>query len=163
MMLERLGISIALPLSVLVFGTVLFGAGGSKEVVVKPGDNVQQIVDSNPAGTTFNFKAGTYRGVSIVPKDRDVFVAETGVVLTGSAVLRFQQRGNSWVATGQTNPDEEQIMRQGSSVQTPGGGPGGQGQGGGRGGQGGGNRGGARVRGGRSAGRPAPVVSHEQA
>ncbi len=127
----------------LVFSSVLVGAASNKEVVVQPGDDVRALVNSNPAGTTFHFKAGLYRGVSITPKDRDVFQGDPGAILNGSQVLKFQRRGQYWVASGYTNPDEEAVMRQGLPVQIPGGGPGGQmGQGGPRGqGQGGGRGG----------------------
>ena len=130
----------------LIFGSVLFGAASGKEVVVQPGDDVQSLVNSNPAGTTFHFKAGVYRGVSITPKDRDVFQGDPGATLNGSQTLKFQRRGQYWVASGYTNPDQEAVMRQGLPVQVPGGGPGGQagqgGQGGPRGQGGGGGRGG---------------------
>jgi hypothetical protein len=119
----------------LTFGSVLLGAGPAKEVVVQPGDNVQELVQRNPAGTTFHFKAGLYRGVSIEPKDRDSFIADPGAVLNGSQALHFQRRGQYWVASGQTNPDEDEIMRMGPPVQRPRAGPGGGGGGGG--GQGG--------------------------
>lgn len=126
----------------MISSRVLLGASSDKEVVVQPGDNVQEVVERNPAGTTFRFKAGLYRGLSIVPKDRDVFVGDQGAVLTGSQILRFERRGSYWVAAGRTNPDEDEAMRRGSAVQMPGGGGGGprgqgQGQGGGRGGFGG--------------------------
>lgn len=126
----------------LAFGSVLFGASSGKQVVVQPGDDIPSLVSSNPPGTTFHFKPGLYRGVSITPKDRDVFEGEPGAILNGSQPLKFQRRGQYWVASGRTNPDEEAIMRQGLPVQIPGGGPqgaqGGQRQGGG----GGGGRGG---------------------
>lgn len=136
----------------LLVATLLFGAAPAKEVTVQPGDNVQSLVDRNPEGTTFRFKPGLYRMVSIVPKDRDVFVAEKGVVLNGSQLLRFEKRGEFWVAKGQTNPDEEEIMRRGQHVgpegnprQGGGGGPRGGGPGrGGFGGPGGGPRAGGR-------------------
>lgn len=136
----------------LAFSSVLFGASPGKEVAVQPGDNVQALVESNPSGTTFRFKAGLYRGVSITPKDRDTFQGDSGAVLNGSQVLKFERRGQYWVAAGRTNPDQEAIMRQGLPVQVPGGGPGGQGgqggPGGGRGQGQGGGRGGFGGRGG---------------
>jgi hypothetical protein len=136
----------------LAFSSVVFGASPGKEVAVQPGDNVQALVESNPAGTTFRFKAGVYRGVSITPKERDTFQGDPGAVLNGSQVLKFERRGQYWVAAGRTNPDQEAIMRQGLPVQVPGGGPGGQGgqggPGGGRGQGQGGGRGGFGGRGG---------------
>jgi hypothetical protein len=133
--------------AVLLFAvaTGLIGAAPSKEVVVKPGDDVQAIVDRSPSGTTFRFTPGVYRGVSITPKDKDTFIGEPGAVLNGSELLKFQRRGNFWVAAGRTNADEEDVMRMGLPIQRPGGGGDGQGgaqnQGGGQ-GQGGRPRGG---------------------
>jgi hypothetical protein len=129
----------------LAFGSVVFGASPAKEVAVRPGDDVQGLVDGNPAGTTFHFKAGLYRGVSVIPKDKDTFVGDPGAILNGSQVLRFERRGQYWVAPGRTNPDQEEIMRRGLPVQVPGGGgPQGGGQGGGQRGPGGGRFGGPR-------------------
>jgi parallel beta-helix repeat protein len=53
-------------------------------VRLKPGDNVASIVGSYPAGTTFVFSAGEYKGVKLYPKDRQVFIGEAGAVLLGS-------------------------------------------------------------------------------
>jgi parallel beta-helix repeat protein len=53
-------------------------------VRLKPGDNVANIVGSYPAGTTFVFSAGEYRGVKLYPKDRQVFIGEAGAVLLGN-------------------------------------------------------------------------------
>ncbi len=117
----------------LGFAGILRGAS-PKDVIVKPGDNVQELVERSPAGTTFHFKAGLYRGVSITPKERDTFEGEPGAILNGAQILRFERRRPYWVASGRTNPDEEDVMRKGLPVQVPGGG-GGQGQGGGQGGQ----------------------------
>ena len=125
----------------LVLSGVLLGASPAKEVLVRPGDNAQQLVEQNPPGTTFRFTAGLYRGVSIAPKDRDSFVGDPGAILNGSQVLQFERRGSYWVAAGQTNPDEEAVMRMGLPVQIPGQG-GGQGGGGQRGPGGGGGGGG---------------------
>jgi parallel beta-helix repeat protein len=52
-------------------------------VRLKPGDNVARIVGSHPAGTTFVFSAGEYKGVKLYPKDRQVFIGENGAVLLG--------------------------------------------------------------------------------
>ena len=121
----------------LGFGSVLMGAGPAKEVIVQAGDNVQELVDRNPGGTTFRFKAGLHRGISITPKDKDTFIGEPGAVLNGSQLLKFQRRGQFWIAAARTNPDEEEIMRMGLPIQRPGGagqgGGGGQGQGQGQG------------------------------
>lgn len=73
---------------------------GSKEVTIAPTDqNVQGIVDSNPPGTTFTFQAGTYRFLSIKPKDGDHFIGKQGAILNGSELLQFQKANDKlWVA-----------------------------------------------------------------
>lgn len=127
-----------------------------KEVTVQPGDNVQEVVQQNPGGTTFRFRKGEYRGVSVQPKSGDIFIGEPGAILNGSQLLKFQRQGQYWVAAGRTNPDEEEIMRQGLPIQRPGGG-GGQGPGGGQGRPGGGGGGfGGPHRGGFGGGFPFP-------
>lgn len=72
-------------------------AGG--EITLNPGDNVQAAVQKASSGTTFHLKAGTYRFQSIIPKDGDTFVGESGTVLTGAQVVEgFSQEGQYWVA-----------------------------------------------------------------
>ncbi len=51
---------------------------------LKPGDNVSDIVSSNPAGTMFVFSTGEYKGFKITPKDNQVFLGESGAVLLGN-------------------------------------------------------------------------------
>jgi hypothetical protein len=95
-------------------------------------------VDHNSGGTTFHLTTGLYRGLSIIPKDNDVFVGDEGVLLNGAVVLKFEKRGAEWVAAGQTNPDEEEVMRNGMQGRGPGGEVAGQGPNRGGGGGGGG-------------------------
>jgi parallel beta-helix repeat protein len=62
---------------------------------VLAGENIQDLVDSQPAGSTFVLHAGTYFGQSIIPKTGDVFVGRKGAVLDGenSAPFAFS-KGN---------------------------------------------------------------------
>src|SRR6201995_1864942 len=72
-------------------------------IILNPGDNVSSIVNAAPAGATFYFEPGVYRGVSLVPKDGQTFIGAQGAVLDGSAVLtNWTQSGNTWVGAGQT-------------------------------------------------------------
>ncbi len=61
-----------------------------------PGANVQAAVDASPAGTTFRFASGTYRGLHFEPKQDDQFIGDPGggTVLSGAIVL------NGWAASG---------------------------------------------------------------
>jgi len=68
-------------------------------VVVRPGDNIQALVESHPPGTNFDITPGIYRLQSIRPKDGDTFSGEPGADLTGAQVLNgFTQQGRYWVA-----------------------------------------------------------------
>jgi Ca2+-binding RTX toxin-like protein len=72
-------------------------------IVLHPGDNVSAIVNAAPAGATFYFEAGVYRGVSLTPKNGQTFIGAEGAILNGSAVLtNWTQSGNLWVIGGQT-------------------------------------------------------------
>ena len=67
-------------------------------VVVRPGDNLQALVENHPAGTTFEITPGVYRLQSIRPKDGDTFNGDPGADLTGAQILGgFTQQGRYWV------------------------------------------------------------------
>lgn len=51
--------------------------------MIKPGDNIQKIVDAHAAGTTFTIKAGVHKRQSIRPKSGMSFLGEAGAVLDG--------------------------------------------------------------------------------
>jgi hypothetical protein len=67
--------------------TALWSQDQSLPVTVKPGDDLQQLVDTNPEGTTFVFERGLYRLARIVPKNGDSFFAWQGAELNGSWLL----------------------------------------------------------------------------
>ncbi len=74
-------------------------------IEVTPGQDLQALVDANPAGSAFFLRAGTYREQSVVPKDGDTFVGERGTVLSGARVLpasAWTRSGSAWVVGGQT-------------------------------------------------------------
>jgi hypothetical protein len=71
--------------------------------IVHPGDDVTAIVNSAPAGATFYFEAGVYRGLSLAPKDGQTFIGAEGAVINGSDLLTgFTSEGSHWVIGGQT-------------------------------------------------------------
>ena len=71
-------------------------------IFVHPGTDIQSLVDSSPAGTTFVLKAGTHRQQQIQPKNGNTFIGEPGAILSGAKVLsNFIQEGQFWVAHGQ--------------------------------------------------------------
>lgn len=71
-------------------------------VAVTPNDNVQRVIDSNPAGTTLCLSAGTYRlDTPLVPKRGDVLVGHQGTVLNGSKILTgWWTDGRVWSTIG---------------------------------------------------------------
>jgi parallel beta-helix repeat protein len=77
------------------------GLGGgtppSDAVVLRPGDNIQAAIDSNPAGTAFLLSEGTYRGLTLSPKSGNSFYGENGkAVLDGDgAAHAFRGQGAS--------------------------------------------------------------------
>jgi len=74
--------------------------GASKSVTVSPSENLQTLVDQNPTSTRFTLKPGTYRLQSVIPKDDDSFVGQTGAIVSGAALLtNFTQAGSYWTAS----------------------------------------------------------------
>jgi hypothetical protein len=57
------------------------------DVFLAPGEDVQEILESSPEGTRFHFEPGIYRQQTIHPKDRQEFIGQDGVVLSGAIVL----------------------------------------------------------------------------
>ncbi len=77
--------------------------GTGTTITLYPGNDLGAAVAAQPGGTSFLLKAGTYREQTISPKDNDVFIGETGTILSGAELLTtFGRSGNFWVVTGQT-------------------------------------------------------------
>lgn len=71
----------------------------SNAIAVRPGDDLQQIVESQPEGTTFAIKAGVHRLQSVQPRDGDSFIGEPGAILNGAKLVTdFTREGEFWVA-----------------------------------------------------------------
>lgn len=72
------------------------------EVMVQPGADIQLAVDTNPEGTTFVFESGIYALQRIRPKNNNVFIGQSGAILTGAVQLSsFSRQDSYWIATGQ--------------------------------------------------------------
>jgi Right handed beta helix region len=85
----------------LLFVTLFATSAGA--VTLNPGDNVQAVVNANPAGTTYEFNPGVYRMQVISPKTGDSFIGRPGAILNGSRVLSgWRQQGATWFVGGQT-------------------------------------------------------------
>lgn len=78
------------------------GAAQTAGVQLSPGDDLQAVVNSNPAGTTFTLAPGVYRMESVVPKEGDVFSGQKGATLVGAALIDAsswtQASSGVWVA-----------------------------------------------------------------
>lgn len=72
-------------------------------ILIRPGENIQAIVNAAPGGSTFRLAAGVHRMQQIAPRSFDRFVGEPGAVLNGSRLLTsFRRQGALWIADGQT-------------------------------------------------------------
>lgn len=58
-------------------------------VVIEPGQNIQDVVNSHPAGSVFLVKAGTYNGQTVSPRDGDHFIGESGTILDGGNTTEY--------------------------------------------------------------------------
>jgi hypothetical protein len=69
------------------------------DIPLDPSQNVPAIIRASPAGSVFRFKPGVYRLGSIIPRDGQTLVGESGAVLSGSVVLgRWRRNGGTWRA-----------------------------------------------------------------
>lgn len=62
-------------------------------VPVSPGQPIQTVVDSHPAGTVYLLKAGVHAKQQITPKDGDTIVGEPGAILDGGAQTAWAVKG----------------------------------------------------------------------
>jgi hypothetical protein len=89
--------------SVFAFVSWLVASVASAQVSINPGQNIQQVVNQHPAGTTFTLKSGVHRMQTITPRSGDTFVGDGQAVLNGSRILSsWTPSGSRWFATGQT-------------------------------------------------------------
>ena len=62
-------------------------------IVLTPGQDLEVMVAHAPEGTRFRFEPGIYRQQTIRPKNRQEFIGQEGVILSGAMVLdRLDQR-----------------------------------------------------------------------
>lgn len=72
-------------------------------IEINPGDDIQSIVDANPAGSTYILKSGLHRMQEIWPQEGDTYIGEDGTILNGSRLLtEFEQEGGLYYAPEQT-------------------------------------------------------------
>ncbi|MDX2136975.1 MAG: carboxypeptidase regulatory-like domain-containing protein [Chloroflexota bacterium] len=75
-------------------------------IQLRPGDNLQQIIDRNPAGSIYCFNDGTYDRASIIPKDNDALIAANAgrAILDGNGATEFAITGTR----GPQNPNNSE-------------------------------------------------------
>jgi len=77
-------------------GAILPSTPPADAVILQPGDDAATKVNEAPAHTTFYFNAGTFRLVSITPKDGDIFIGASGAVLSGAKLIASFGRSGSY-------------------------------------------------------------------
>jgi hypothetical protein len=83
----------------LIFMSASDFRAADRQIVVKPEDDIEALVQKSSPGTTFRVQAGLYRLQSVSPKDGDSFIGEPGSVLSGAKLLsEFTRQGRFWVA-----------------------------------------------------------------
>ena len=71
-------------------------------ISILPGQNIQGFVNLAPEGAAFLLGGGIHRMQTVSPKNNQVFVGETGAILSGARVVTLSPSGGAWVASGQT-------------------------------------------------------------
>jgi parallel beta-helix repeat protein len=135
---QRLNGSPKTPLAATLFSFFMIVAlhldGGRLQaatVNIYPGNNIPNVVSSNPAGTTFVIYPGLYRlQTPIVPKDGDSFVGQTActpptipcqAILNGAELLTsFQHSGLYYNVSGQTQQGQVTIPSSKCEPELPG-------------------------------------------
>lgn len=68
-------------------------------IVVNPGDDIQSLVSSHPAGTTFYLRAGVHRAPGgtrhVDPRTGNTFIGEPGAVMDGGGNTTFAFQDNA--------------------------------------------------------------------
>jgi parallel beta-helix repeat protein len=81
-------LSVAATIAILTILTVPSTNAMAATVTLSPGDSIQNAVNANPAGTTFDLTPGVYRNQSVSSLHTgDSFIGEAGAILDGANVL----------------------------------------------------------------------------
>ena len=95
---------VALP---MVLSTCVLSAQRQRTVtvVLKPWQNIQEIVENSPERTRFHLEPGIYRQQTIYPKDGQEFVGEGSVILSGAIELgKWAKEAEFWRVDGLPDP-----------------------------------------------------------
>ncbi len=93
------------------FGSTPHGGVPSGYISISPGTSIQTVVNANPNGSKFYLRSGVHRMQSVVPKQNNQFLGETGASINGSKIVTgWTLIGGYWTVGGQTengNPDAD--------------------------------------------------------
>ena len=90
-----------LGIDTLVYGPTDYVAYPEEAIILDSTMRVKEIINSAKPGSSFFFKAGTYRTGEFLPKSDMSFYGERGAVLNGSVILDdFVRVGNFWRSKG---------------------------------------------------------------
>ena len=65
-------------------------------VTLSPGANIQNAVNSNPAGTSFLLNPGVYHSTLTMTKNGDSFIGQPGAVMDGARAKRLDASFYQW-------------------------------------------------------------------
>ncbi len=82
--------------AVLAGGGCALSTADDGTVVLTPGQDIQAIVARAPDGTRFRFMPGIYRQQTIYPNDRQQFIGQDGVILSGAMQLTTWTRDSGF-------------------------------------------------------------------
>ncbi len=95
--------ALLLGLAMVVTGLTLFcpeSSFASQAVNVGVNDNLASLVNQHPGSTTFSLAPGFHRLQVVTPKTGDVFVGQSGAILSGAVLLTtFSHSGSLWSAS----------------------------------------------------------------
>jgi len=78
---------------------------GHSTVTLRPGQDIQAIVEGSPEGTRFYLQPGIYRQQTIYPKHRQQFIGQDGVILSGAMELTtWRKEAGLWTTDGLPDP-----------------------------------------------------------
>jgi len=77
----------------------------ASDVTLRPGQDIEAIVENAPEGTRFHFEPGIYRQQTIYPKDRQELIGQDGVILSGAMELTSWEKRNGFWRTQDDLPE----------------------------------------------------------
>jgi hypothetical protein len=92
--LVKLAIALAIIATTIIGGT--HRSAMAATVTLSPGANIQNAVNSNPAGTSFLLNPGVYHSTLTMTKNGDSFIGQPGAVMDGARAKRLDASFYQW-------------------------------------------------------------------